>query len=54
VADVDERRLAEGAKKLSVDPARAYGDLRKILDDPDVDGVVIATPPKPRESSVRR
>jgi predicted dehydrogenase len=44
VADVDERRLAEGATKLGVEPNRAFGDLRRILDTKDVDAVIVATP----------
>lgn len=41
LCDVDEQRLDETAKKYS--GAKKYGDLRKLLDDRDVDAVAIAT-----------
>src|SRR5438094_1610964 len=44
VCDVDENRRQNAIKKLDVEPRRAVGDLRKILDDKSVDAVVIATP----------
>ena len=44
VADVDEKRLADGAKKLGIEEGRAVGDLRRVLDDKDVDLVIVATP----------
>ena len=44
VADVDERRLAAGAKKLGVESSHAVGDLRRVLDDKSVDAVIVATP----------
>jgi predicted dehydrogenase len=44
VADVDEHRLAEGAKQLSLDAKNAFGDLRRILDRKDIDAVIVATP----------
>jgi predicted dehydrogenase len=44
VCDVDESRRAKAAAALGVEPRRAVGDLRKILDDKSVDAVIIATP----------
>jgi predicted dehydrogenase len=44
VCDVDERRLGAAASKLGVTSRRAVTDFRRILDDPNVDAVVIATP----------
>lgn len=44
VCDVDEARRNEAAKKLRVEPRFAVDDLRKILDDPAVDAVIVATP----------
>jgi len=41
VCDVDEKRLAEGVTRTGAKPVN---DLRKILDDPTIDGVTIATP----------
>lgn len=41
LCDVDEERLAAMAKRFP--GANTYGDLRKLLDDPQVDAVVIAT-----------
>ncbi len=47
VCDVDRDRLARAEKIVSDatgKPAKAVGDLRKVLDDPRVDAVFIATP----------
>jgi predicted dehydrogenase len=44
VCDPDRERLAAAAKSTGVDEAHAVTDLRRILDDRDVDAVVIATP----------
>ncbi len=41
LCDVDEERLHQAAD--SYPGAKKYGDLRKLLDDRDVDAVVIAT-----------
>lgn len=41
LCDVDEQRLDETTKKYG--GAKKYGDLRKLLDDRDVDAVAIAT-----------
>jgi predicted dehydrogenase len=41
ICDVDEERLSETAGKYS--GATKYGDLRKLVDDKDIDAVVIAT-----------
>ncbi len=41
VCDIDEKRLAEGVTRTGAKPET---DLRKILDDPSIDGVTIATP----------
>jgi predicted dehydrogenase len=41
LCDVDEERLDDTAKKYP--DAKKYGDLRKLLDDRDIDAVVIAT-----------
>ncbi len=40
VADPDEKRAGEAGKRFD---AASYTDLRKLLDDPNVDAVVIAT-----------
>jgi predicted dehydrogenase len=44
VADVDEGRRGRAAQEFGVETSHAVGDLRKILDDPSVDAVVVATP----------
>lgn len=47
VCDVDESRMAEGAALASEGqpkPPKAIGDFRRILDDPEVDILSIATP----------
>lgn len=44
VCDVDESRRQAAAKSLGIDPAQAVHDLRKILDDPAIDAVIVATP----------
>ena len=38
------RHVGSGRKELGVEPRRAVGDMRKILDDKSVDAVIIATP----------
>ena len=43
VCDPDRRRLAIAAEKSGVDSAHAVTDMRRILDDKDIDGVVITT-----------
>src|SRR5690606_3003831 len=47
VCDVDQRRLAQAAKDvedISGNAPQAVGDMRRILDDRQVDAVWIATP----------
>ena len=44
VADVDQNRLHDTAKKLNVPPKQAVSDMRRILDDKLVDAVIVATP----------
>lgn len=44
VCDPDQGRLGQAANHFGVDSSQAVGDLRRILDDPAVDAVVIATP----------
>ena len=44
VCDPDQQRLAKAAKEVGADSSRAVTDLRKILDNPDIDAVFIATP----------
>jgi predicted dehydrogenase len=44
VCDPDGRRLGDAAKLAGVDSAHAVTDMRRILDAPDVDAVIIATP----------
>ena len=44
VCDVDEGRRIAAAKSLGVDSTRAVPDLRRVLDDPTVDAVIVATP----------
>jgi len=48
VCDPDSERLAEAAKQAGVDRAtsgpRAVTDMRRLLDNPAIDAVVIATP----------
>lgn len=41
VCDIDQQRLSEGVARTGAKPV---SDLRKILDDPAIDGVTIATP----------
>src|SRR5690606_30102336 len=43
VCDVDSRVLAKSAKSIKGSP-KQHGDFRRVLDDPDIDAVVIATP----------
>ena len=47
ICDVDENRLASAAKQMAdknQGTPEAVGDFRRILDDPDIDAVSIATP----------
>lgn len=44
VCDPDQQRLAAAAKRIAADSRSAVTDFRRLLDDPDIDGVVIATP----------
>ena len=44
VCDVHEGRLADAADKLGVPSGRAVSDMRRMLDDPDLDAVYIAAP----------
>jgi predicted dehydrogenase len=44
VCDPDRSRLGVAAKKAGVDDAHAVTDMRRILDDPAIDAVVITTP----------
>jgi predicted dehydrogenase len=44
VCDPDRKRLAQAAKRLGVDSSRAVTDFRRVLDDPSVDAVIVATP----------
>ncbi len=44
VCDPDEKRLGEAAKAAGLDSARAVTDMRRILDAPDIDAVIIAAP----------
>lgn len=47
VCDVDEKRLASGVTYMNgkqETPPQAVGDFRRILDDPEIDAISIATP----------
>ncbi|MEZ6102229.1 MAG: Gfo/Idh/MocA family oxidoreductase [Pirellulaceae bacterium] len=44
VCDVDRNRLGQTAEKGGIDSKRAVTDLRRILDNKDIDAVVVATP----------
>ena len=44
VCDPDQSRLDAAAEKTGVETNRAVTDFRRILDDPSIDAVVIATP----------
>jgi predicted dehydrogenase len=44
VCDPDQQRLGEAAKLAGVDSGHAVADMRRILDAPDVDAVIIAAP----------
>ncbi len=44
VCDPDRSRLEAAATQAGADSAHAVTDMRRILDDPDIDAVVIATP----------
>lgn len=44
VCDPDRDRLASAAKKFQMDSAHAVTDFRRVLDDPGIEAVIIATP----------
>src|SRR5688572_14481793 len=44
LCDPDAARLGEAAKQTGVPAARTVADMRRLLDDPTIDAVVIATP----------
>jgi predicted dehydrogenase len=44
VCDVDDERRRAAAESLTVDASHAVSDMRRILDDPAVDAVIVATP----------
>jgi predicted dehydrogenase len=44
VCDVYKRRLESGLAYLESPNAKGYGDFRKMLENKDIDGVVVATP----------
>jgi predicted dehydrogenase len=44
VCDPDAERLAQAAKQAGIATSRAVADLRRLLDNPAIDAVVIATP----------
>ncbi|MBX3433452.1 MAG: Gfo/Idh/MocA family oxidoreductase [Pirellulales bacterium] len=44
VCDPDAARLAAAAKANNVPTERAVADMRRLLDDPAVDGVIVAAP----------
>src|SRR5947207_15446834 len=47
VCDVDRTRLEDAARRVETKTGKApktTGDLRRVLDDPAVDAVIIATP----------
>ncbi|MCH2118219.1 MAG: Gfo/Idh/MocA family oxidoreductase [Pirellulales bacterium] len=44
VCDPDQQRLDKLAKILGVKPANSVSDMRRVLDDPTVDAVLVATP----------
>jgi predicted dehydrogenase len=41
VCDIDEKRLGEGMERTG---AKGVADLRRVLDDPNIDGVTLALP----------
>lgn len=44
VCDVDQRRLAQAAGQFQVDSRHAVDDMRRVLDDKEVDIVLVTTP----------
>jgi predicted dehydrogenase len=44
VCDVDQARRRDAAKSLGVDASRAVADMRRVLDDPSITAVIVATP----------
>lgn len=47
LCDIDEKHIASGLKRMPEeqrDKVKTFGDYRKLLEDPDIDCVVIATP----------
>ncbi len=44
VCDPDKGRLARAAEKFSATSPQAVDDMRRVLDDPGVDAVLVATP----------
>jgi predicted dehydrogenase len=44
VCDADEQRLAIAAEHFGVPTDAAVSDMRTLLDDPDLDAVIVATP----------
>jgi len=43
VCDVNSNRLASGRQRAGGDAVAAYDDYRKVLEDPNIDAVIIAT-----------
>jgi predicted dehydrogenase len=44
ISEVHRARLEQGLAQLGRNDAKGYGDFRKLLDDPRIQGVVISTP----------
>ena len=44
VCDPDQNRLASAAERIGANSSRAFTDMRRIFDNPQIDAVFIATP----------
>ena len=46
LCDVDEKKMEQSIKKFNLDSVKTYTDYREMVQDPNLDAVVVATPNK--------